>query len=208
MTKKVYNIVALYNYTTEKANGTLMRGVTSAIKAAIVPHEDTILTGDFNFVENDIDRTNGMYQHDKTIANVWKKEMKGVDLVDVFRHKNPSRQSWTHKTSRNTGSRIGRLFVSEQILPNVIEYKHINTPFGGAHRMLSFTIKHQIEKGPNYWKMNTSILKDREYRREIEQLFQEMDEMNIEDSIEWWQIFVSCVQAIAMKDFQMTEILV
>ena len=45
--------------------------------------------------------------------------------------------------------------------------------------------------------MNTSILKDNEYNRQIENLMVQMEASNIQDEIEWWHTFISCVRSIS-----------
>ena len=106
---------------------------------------------------------------------------------------------WSYISPRHkTGSRIDRLYVNKNLSKNVINYKHVRTPKENDHRVISFTIKNKIEIGRPLWKMNTSILKDNEYKRQMDNLIVEMEAMNIQDEIKWWHIFTICVRSISV----------
>ncbi len=164
--KVQYNVIALYNYQLRTLINDKMIQLTTAIKSVTHPTFKNILTGDFNFVESAHDRASSRTTYDLAASRVWQEEMAGTDFIDAFREKNPKRKMWSFISSRKTGSRIDRLYVDEDTVPQVIKYRHIPVPFPVAHRVLSFSITHNIPKGPSYWKMNTSILSDRAYRQE------------------------------------------
>ena len=79
-------------------------------------------------------------------------------------------------------------------MKNVTKIQYIQTPFGG-HRVLSFNIKGQNEKGKGYYKMNTSILKDAKYREMVEETIKELEDLSIEDDIENWETFLLTIQS-------------
>ena len=194
-----YNIIAIYNYTLNKLNSKTVTLVTDAIKSVIDPNGNNILTGDFNFVENDLDRSGKLFEKDKQATNAWNREMAEIDLIDPFRQKYPNKKMWSFiSKSYNTGSRIDRVYVTENISKNIIKYKHINVGRISDHRILTFSIKSKIEIGKSYWKMDTSILKDKKYKEEIKQLLREMENLNEQDAHRWWDIFLTCVKSISM----------
>ena len=61
-----------------------------------------------------------------------------------------------------------------------MHYKHIPTSFIRAHRIVTFTLKPEGERGPGYWKMNTGILTDRPYAVIVENTVNDVLDLNIE----------------------------
>ena len=197
--KEQYNVIAIYNYTLAALTDDKVTLLTTAIKSVTHPTFKNILTGDFNFAETDSDRATARSYPDLAVSRLWGAEMAELDFVDPFRQKNPKRKMWSYVSPHKTGSRIDRLYVNEDTVPHVIKYRHIPVPFNGAHRILSFSIKHHIPRGPSYWKMNTSILSDRAYRQEMDTLMTEMGLLGITDGIRWWQLFISCVRCVSIS---------
>ena len=46
--------------------------------------DNNLILGDFNFVEDDLDKGQGMDQHDKKIFNLWQDFKRRVGIVDAF----------------------------------------------------------------------------------------------------------------------------
>ena len=90
--KETFNIIALYNYQRAIMKKEQVLEVTSAIKSVLQPHSNNILTGDFNFVENDLDRSLKMSPFDIRTTKIWNDEMVATELVDPFRHQNPKKK--------------------------------------------------------------------------------------------------------------------
>ena len=195
---QTFNIIALYNYT-HNANKVLTKTVTDAIKTVMSDDMENILLGDFNFVDNDLDRTRAMSVSDKVRTKVWNEEMEHLDLIDVFRSKNPKKTAWSNIASNKTGARLDRVYVGENTLAKIVNYKHINTPFAGTHRIVSFTIKGDTPRGKGYYKINTSIFKQNAYKLEIEKLIEDMEQVHANDDIHWWVIFIGCVRSISIS---------
>ena len=101
--------------------------------------------------------------------------------------------SYIH-TQNNAKSRLDRVYVNDENCNNIFHYKHIPTPWKKAHRIVSFTIKESIDRGPGYWKMNTSILSDRAFTKIIESTVKDVLDLNLQDPIERWLIFIQTVR--------------
>ena len=56
--KKVYNVTAMYGYTSSNASQEKMQQMTAYLAQHHHISDNNIILGDFNFVENDLDRTN------------------------------------------------------------------------------------------------------------------------------------------------------
>ena len=135
--------------------------------------DQNLILGDFNFVENDLDRTCqarvGMNQSDKTLSAPWIEFTNRLDISDPFRTKHQKRRMYSYiHTQRKAKSRIDRIYVNDENTKNIIYYKHTPTPFTQTHRIISFTIKENNKRGPGYWKMNTSVINDPPYQKIVE----------------------------------------
>jgi hypothetical protein len=64
---------------------------------------------------------------------------------------------------------------------------------------MSFELKEHQNIGPGYWKMNSSVLKDRPYRKEIEEVTQQIKDLNIDNPIDRWDMFIMVWRSITMK---------
>ena len=195
-TKNNYNISAVYNYTNSRTNAKTFQAIVTALCSVNQDDSQNIITGDFNFAEHNKDKTKGMDSTDMMASKIWQPAMAEINMVDPFRAQNPNRKMWSfvgHGLAGN--SRGDRVYVNEENMQNVVNYKHVITPFPHAHRVLSFSIQNQTPRGPGYWKMNTSILRDRQYKESIEQIVAEMEGLGITDEIEWWQLFLLTVRS-------------
>ena len=64
-----------------------------------------------------------------------------------------------------------------------------------AHKVISFTLSDQQERGPSYWKMNSSVLRDRPYVIMIEETVNNINNLGITDVKTWWNVFLTCVRS-------------
>ena len=101
--------------------------------------------------------------------------------------------SYIH-TQRKSKSRIDRVYVNDENTNKITYYKHTPTPFNLTHRIVSFTMKNINERGPGYWKMNTSIIKDPPFQIVVENTCEDVQRLNIEDPIEKWQVFIETIR--------------
>ena len=62
-----------------------------------------------------------------------------------------------------------------------------------------FSIHNKIDIGPGYYKMNSSVVKDPLYRKEIEQIYREMNALQLDNPIDWWDLFAMVVRTATMK---------
>ena len=79
-------------------------------------------------------------------------------------------------------------------MENIKNIQYIHTPFGG-HRILSFVKKSQNEHGKGYYKMNTSILQDEMYKNIVKETIEEVQELQIQNEIEKWEIFLLTIKS-------------
>ena len=193
-----YNISALYGYPGSRASPARLRTITEKLKMRHQISDQNIILGDFNFVDEDLDRTNksrvGQNHIDKALTKVWIEFSHELDLSDPFRVKNPKKRMFSYiHTKDKAKSRLDRVYVNDENCNTIVQYKHIHTPFVKAHRILTFTLKPQGERGPGYWKMNTGIIVDRPYAIIVEKTVNDVLALNIIDPVERWLIFIQTI---------------
>ena len=86
--KKVYNITAMYGFTSKNASQEKMEKMTTCLLQHHDISDNNVILGDFNFVENDLDRTNqsrsGKNQMDNTLSKPWNEFTDKSGLSDML----------------------------------------------------------------------------------------------------------------------------
>ena len=88
---------------------------------------NSIIIGDFNFVNDDLDRTHGMNAWDKKTVKQWNPIQTKFLWSDPFRHLYPKRRLYSFQGTHGLQyrSRIDRMYVSQHNIGNVIKYTYI-----------------------------------------------------------------------------------
>ena len=197
--KETYSVSAFYGYTGNNASMQKMTNIIELLETCHNTSDKNIILGDFNFVDNNLDRTNqkrlGMNHMDRTLSSVWTEFVHRLDISDPFRERNPKKRMYSYvHTKDNAKSRLDRVYMNDEKCSNIFYYKHTLTPFTRAHRILSFTLKKQNQRGPGYWKMNTSIISDRAYSIIVDKCINDVMALGIEDPIEQWMVFIQTIR--------------
>ena len=193
--KTRFNITALYLYTNNNLSKNRAENFVKKLREVTDQNERNIILGDFNFIDHQLDKANGLNPTDKMVCTYWVPYLAELDLVDPFREQNPKKKNWSFiGTGRAKNSRIDRLYVNSEDMANVTQIKYLTTPFGG-HRILKFTIKGPMEHGKGYYKLNTSILNEPKHRELIENLVEEINNSESDDPIKKWQTFSSLAKS-------------
>jgi hypothetical protein len=157
------------------------------------PHENNLILGDFNFVDFDVDKGKNMSSKDQTIKPIWDHFLGKSAMVDPFRLRYPSRKIFSFSFTQGK-SRGDRVYVSENNVSSIKNIRYINTPFPTAHKVMTFDLQDDQKMGPGSWKMNSSVLTDEFYKQEIEEVFHDLESMDIQNPIDWWDMFITVVQ--------------
>ena len=149
-----YNISAIYGFTGKNASQAKMQNMVDKLSTCHSPTCRNLILGDFNFVEDDLDRVNesriGINKTDASLRVPWVRFAAEIDISDPFRVRNPKRRMFSYIHTQNKAkSRIDRVYTNEEYCQNVTLYRHIPTPFTMAHRMVTFTIKEDARRGRN-----------------------------------------------------------
>ena len=132
-----------------------------------------IITGDFNNVTNTYKDKYPKSPYPDQSRKPLIKLMSKYQLCDIWREKNPERIefSWTrHRTDGRFASRIDRFLISKTLAHNVINCSFENYP-RSDHNLLKLQLDfNHIPRGPGYWIINNSLLKDEDYYNTISEL--------------------------------------
>ena len=194
-----FNISAVYGYTGVKANRENLALMTGLLSERHEMSHFNMVLGDFNFVDDDLDRTNsrklGMNPTDKILSPVWTEFINKIDISDPFRTRNPKKRMFSYIHSQgNAKSRLDRVYINEERCDSILHYKHIPTRFTKAHRILAFTVSGPNRRGPGFWKMNTSVIPDNAYDLLIDKAICDVRALNIADPIERWLVLIETVR--------------
>lgn len=195
--KEEFNLSALYGYTGTRATPEGLGRIIDLLSTSHSPSDRNIIMGDFNFVDNELDRTNknisGMNNRDAPLARKWTDFVNAIDLSDPFRFLNPRKRMFSYvHTQHGAKSRIDRVYMNEEDCPSTFYYKHTMSKW--PHRVVTFSVKEKTEHGPGFWKMNASVLNDRAYSLMVEATIEDIKGLNIEDPIERWLIFIETIR--------------
>ena len=130
---------------------------------------------------------------DKMMNSVGEGFLSETAMVDPFRVHSPKRRIYSFVSNAGK-SRGDRVYVNEESVTNISNHKYSLTPFNNAHKIISFTLTDQQERGRGYWKLNSSVLNDNAYVAMVRQTIVNVDELNILDKQRWWDIFLTCIR--------------
>ena len=158
-------------------------------------NDNNIILGDFNFVENDIDKGKKMDNKDKMICPIWENFKFKNAIVDPYRVRYPKRRqfSFVAPTGKSRGDRI---YTSDHLQQLIVSMTYRHTHFNSAHKIMSVDIAYEQDIGPGYWKLNSSILKDEQYVAKIENLHEEIQNLRIRDPLEKFDLFFMATRGI------------
>ena len=159
-----------------------------------------ILCGDFNFVEEDIDRVNGKIINDKVINKAI--NLKDFGLVDTYRNFNENKKEYTNQISR-----LDRIYISKFLVTKIKNINH--GEYISDHRTIEIDIEIETfnQWGKGYWKLNNFYLKDEFYRNEINNIIDKEKNKNNINILNKWDNIISKIkkQSISYSVFKSKE---
>ena len=160
--------------------------------------EHKIIIGDFNLVlDVELDRANTYNNNSKAkreVENIMEEYM----MVDLWRLRNPEKKeySWKKKGSYpSKASRIDMALVSKGIDQKVEMIDYFSSVFTDHRAVYMVVDLKPFERGKGYWKLNASLLQDKEYIDMINKELEKSITSSIEKSaIERWEICKERIQ--------------
>ena len=156
-----------------------------------------------NFVEDALDRNGKLPNNivkDKQILGEWNDVKHDFDLVDTFRVVNPlcRRYTFTHANKRSR-SRIDRVYITDSESGKVLRHNFIETPWND-HKVVQVDVSDSTEKELGQWALNTDLLKDSSFVREIGTQWAIFAKIKSEfpTVFEWWDRAKATIKTIAL----------
>lgn len=197
-TISIYNIYAPQGVSAEKTR--FFETIYAELNSTTGP---IILLGDFNNTLKVIDNKNKINTStaDKKILI---KALSEHQLSDLFREFHPLEKVFT-KESRNYGTRIDRIYGSESILRQTKDAFHIHISFSDHKNCPVIkmktkenkqTIRKKCDPRKGIWKLNISLLKEKEYNKLIIDIISKSFKYKLEyqDPLKRWDYFKSKVK--------------
>ena len=128
------------------------------IKSINLNRDFIIVTGDFNFVPKQLDRT-GNFNYNSCDKIVYRKFINSFNFIDVFRLFQPATRLYTF-IRKNYASRLDRIYIQHAARSHILKFEHFHLSFSDHCLAPSITLKLSSvsPSKPNYWKLNDSIL--------------------------------------------------
>ena len=163
--KTDYNFIGFYGYTsTERV--ALRSNLLNKLHEVLSSNTPNIILGDFNFVDEHLDRNrvgDQYFQNDRQVLPFWNKVKDDFDLTDSYRAVNSTTRRYFFFTRTfKSKSRIDRIYTPSEKANKVLKTNFIETSWGG-HRIFWIEFSSNIQWGPGQWWLNTDLLKDLNY---------------------------------------------
>ena len=156
----------------------------------IEKRNNTILAGDFNMLEDIL--------LDKLGSNTSNTHLIGLDilteiknknnLVDIWRKINPAKSLFKyHNPDKTIHRRLDRIYITNTV--TVKTSKIYPIPLSDHDGVtVSFQIREINPRGPGIWKLNTSILKHKEFQRIFKEYWTlwQKQKRKYENQLLWW----------------------
>ena len=123
-----------------------------------------IICGDFNVVlSNGLDIIAGA-KHDEKYVNMFNEFVHLYSLNDAWRYCHGEKKDFTWSRSNPfIARRLDYIFVSDDLICHISDICHKVTQ-ATDHKAIMISLKDiEFKRGPGYWKLNTSLLKDEKY---------------------------------------------
>ena len=151
-----------------------------------------IICGDFNTVmDNNMDIISGE-PHTQAKVDALQNFTHVNNIFDIYRIFNNSEKEFTWSRvirGETLARRLDYMFVNEAVLNDATEASIISFPFTDHRGVLMKLKSFEVNRGPGYWKMNNSLLKEKEYLNLINDLIDsfevEMTDSSFEADIKW-----------------------
>ena len=164
-----------------------------------------IVGGDFNLVQDfQLDTWDRVSQGNIKLARILDQIKQEKQLIDVFRLQNPFAKKYScirHKENKGitSFSRIDFMLISIDLLLNVPN-SDILPGFKSDHAIPYFVLKHdKAPRGPGFWKLNNSILRDTEYKENMIKLLREEKAKKYTDVFQKWLCMKGAVAGYSIK---------
>ena len=160
--------------------------------------DNSILLGDFNFCDNVLDKGKGMDSHDKKFCRIWDDFKARMQITDPYREKFPTTKMFSYSNNKGK-SRGDRVYVTNHLVDVVEGLTYHYYPQANTHKLLTFLLNSPEERGPGYWKLNTSYLRDQPYIELITNAINHNKTLKFDNPSEWWEDLLITVRSLSYE---------
>ena len=159
--KQLFQIINIYAPTNSKNKQNFYQELPKYIEK----QNNTILAGGFNMIEDILRQIRRQYIFHTSDWIKQTKELKNAhNLVDIWRKSNPLKRLFTyHKPDKTIHTRLDRIYISKTIKSKTSKIYPIPLSDCGSVSV-TFQISEENPRGEGIWKMNTSILKQKQFQ--------------------------------------------
>ena len=165
------------------------------LHAFCLPADFTIIAGDFNCYESDLDKFGG----NVSIAKYLSDFRRSLYLEDAWRKLHPRVRacSWFN-SNFSIGSRLDKFFVSRDLFP-LVQSCDISPCAFSDHDFVKLSLKldSNYMRGPGLWKFNSSLLNDSEFCHSFDAKIHELSDcVDFFPSVKcWWDFFKDSIRS-------------
>ena len=185
----VFQVCTVYAPTTPDRRGPFF----THLATLLFPNVPTIMTGDFNMVEDPcLDRLGASILPQFTAGLTELRQLIiAFRFVDSWREINPSSRKYTWPTRLSpVQSRLDRMYVTEDLHSDLL-YQDFCPTVWSDHKYIAMalTLTSGTARGPNYWKLNTTVLTDPDYQTLITTLIanHHLTRATYSNILPWWE---------------------
>ena len=127
------------------------------------------------------------------------------DMIHTWREQNPPKREYTYFNNlADFKSRIDRFYLTTNIETKYKIRAQIVQNYLSDHQMITLSIHEKNEKkwGPSYWKLNSSILENKDYKNKVISFWQKWQKrkQKYNDPPIWWDNGKKFIQGLT-QDF-------
>ena len=165
-----------------------------------------VLAGDWNAILKQCDTTNNF---ESKFCKVLARLVKNMNFVDSFRHLHPGTKEYTfHRGAHVAQSRLDRIYLPPHLVQSLLSAQHKPGVSDHARVEVELDLRpgqshpHSQHK-KSFWKLNTSLLDDPDFKIQFQSLYQEMvSEIRVyQDHATWWEALAKPCIVRLCKDF-------
>ena len=161
----IFTVVTVYapNVTTQRVE--FLKRTEKWIKQHCIAEQLLILTGDFNSTYRTEDRTSNFSDPSgKHLENLQKYNAVYDLFVKIYEDSTSNPQfTWVDPADASHQSRLDYIFTSDLLSNLATDFQTVHPPISDHKAVIATFDNVSKNRGPGYWKMNASILKDSKY---------------------------------------------
>ena len=197
-----YCLINLYAPTEKKYKDAFFKKLQKQIVDAKKENAEYsfILGGDWNCVLDPRKDTKGSkscyYRTPKRLKDLITRQ----NFVDVWRklHKHEQQFTWRNLCLK-IASRLDFWIISKDMMAKVVS-TDIRPVLKGDHNAISLKLRlSDLSKGPGYWKLNTSLLTDENFKQEIKAIIEKCKNINEASEVMKWETLKIKCREFAQK---------